>query len=133
LNELGAAACGSDLAFRENPSSNGVTPQVESGSVYLPHPSIAPCVEDFIDAMAAFSNGRNDDQVDAMTAYRRLSIWLHDFFCCRISNDHKPVSNPGGMAPRRRDGGYTSMVGGLWLAKDLSKQKGRVTALPGES
>jgi hypothetical protein len=35
--------------------------------VYLPHPAIAPWVAAFIDEAAAFPNGRQDDQVDAMT------------------------------------------------------------------
>jgi predicted phage terminase large subunit-like protein len=35
--------------------------------VYLPHPSYAPWVTDFIEECAAFPNGAHDDQVDAMT------------------------------------------------------------------
>ena len=38
---------------------------IESGNVYLPHPSIAPWIDDFIDECACFPNGRHDDQVDA--------------------------------------------------------------------
>jgi hypothetical protein len=46
---------------------------VESGNVYLPHPALAPWVEDFIEEVAAFPHGRHDDQVDAMTqALNRL-------------------------------------------------------------
>jgi len=44
-----------------------VSPEVEAGNVYLPDPSIAPWVHDFIEECAAFPNGANDDQVDAMT------------------------------------------------------------------
>ena len=51
-----------------------VSPEVESGNVYLPDPSIAPWVHDFVEECAAFPNGANDDQVDAMTqALMRLS------------------------------------------------------------
>jgi len=37
----------------------------ESGNVYLPHPSIAPWVDGFIDECAMFPNGTFDDQPDA--------------------------------------------------------------------
>ena len=53
--------------------AHAVSPMVESGNVYLPHPSIAPWVEAFLDEVTAFPNGRHDDQVDAMTqALNRL-------------------------------------------------------------
>jgi len=53
--------------------AHGVAPQLESGNIYLPHPAIEPWVEAFIEEAAAFPNGRNDDQVDAMTqALHRL-------------------------------------------------------------
>ena len=44
-----------------------VSPLIEAGNVYLPHPSIAPWVNDFTEECAAFPNGAHDDQVDAMT------------------------------------------------------------------
>ncbi|HEY6344438.1 MAG TPA: phage terminase large subunit [Bryobacteraceae bacterium] len=44
-----------------------VSPLVEAGNVYLPHPDYAPWVNDFIEECAAFPNGAHDDQVDAMT------------------------------------------------------------------
>lgn len=46
---------------------SAVSPQIESGNVYLPHPAIAPWVEGFIEECAAFPHGRHDDQVDAMS------------------------------------------------------------------
>ncbi|MDD3494205.1 MAG: phage terminase large subunit, partial [Candidatus Thermoplasmatota archaeon] len=51
------------------------SPEVEAGNVYIPDPSIAPWVHDFIEECAAFPNGANDDQVDAMT---QALIWLVD-------------------------------------------------------
>jgi len=52
-----------------------VSPDIEAGNVYLPDPSIAPWVHDFIEECAAFPNGANDDQVDAMTqALNRLQV-----------------------------------------------------------
>ena len=52
-----------------------ISPRIEAGNVYLPHPAIAPWVYDFIEECANFPNGRHDDWVDAMTqALLRLSV-----------------------------------------------------------
>jgi len=54
--------------------AQAVSPQCESGNVYLPHPHIAPWVDAFIEECASFPAGRHDDQVDQMTqALNRLS------------------------------------------------------------
>lgn len=42
-----------------------VSPEVESGNWYLPHPHLYQWVSAFIDECADFPNGANDDQVDA--------------------------------------------------------------------
>lgn len=47
--------------------AHGVSPQVEAGNVYLPHPAIAPWVYDFIERAAAFPNAAFKDEIDAMT------------------------------------------------------------------
>lgn len=47
------------------------TARVEAGNWYLPHPEIAPWVDDFINELAAFPTGRHDDQVDAFTQLDR--------------------------------------------------------------
>jgi predicted phage terminase large subunit-like protein len=47
--------------------ASAVSPQVESGNVYLPHPSLFPWVNGFRDECASFPNGAHDDQVDAMS------------------------------------------------------------------
>ena len=44
-----------------------VSPDFEAGNIYLPDPSIAPWVGDFVEELCAFPNGAHDDQVDAMT------------------------------------------------------------------
>lgn len=46
---------------------SAISPQVEAGNVYLPDPSIAPWVHDFIEECTAFPNGAYDDRVDAMS------------------------------------------------------------------
>lgn len=45
----------------------GISPYVESGNVYVPHPELAPWVLAFIEEAADFPNGETDDQVDAMS------------------------------------------------------------------
>lgn len=47
--------------------ASAISPQWEAGNVYLPHPSIAPWVGDFVEELIQFPQGRNDDQVDCMT------------------------------------------------------------------
>ena len=44
-----------------------VSPQIESGNVYLPEPSIAPWIGDFVEECSKFPVGAHDDQVDAMS------------------------------------------------------------------
>jgi predicted phage terminase large subunit-like protein len=45
------------------------TPAIRSGHVYLPHPSLAPWVEDLFAELEAFPKGAHDDQVDALTQW----------------------------------------------------------------
>lgn len=47
--------------------AQAVIPFVEAGNVYLPDPSIAPWVHDFVEECANFPNALHDDDVDAMT------------------------------------------------------------------
>jgi predicted phage terminase large subunit-like protein len=44
-----------------------VSPQIEAGNVYLPHPAIAPWVEELIEECAAFPYATHDGQVDSLT------------------------------------------------------------------
>ena len=43
------------------------SPDIEAGNVYLPDPTIAPWVHDFIEEHGAFPNAAHDDQVDTTT------------------------------------------------------------------
>ena len=47
--------------------ASGVSPLIEAGNVFLPHPQMFPWVDGLIEECAAFPNGAHDDQVDAMT------------------------------------------------------------------
>ena len=51
--------------------ANAVTPFVEGGNVYLPHPLLAPWVDEFLAELAAFPTGAHDDQVDAFSQLAR--------------------------------------------------------------
>jgi predicted phage terminase large subunit-like protein len=46
---------------------SAVSPMIEAGQVWLPDPSIAPWIVDFLLEVSKFPNGANDDYVDAMT------------------------------------------------------------------
>jgi len=47
--------------------AQAVSPDIEAGNVYLPDPSTAPWIHDFLEECTAFPKAPNDDQVDAMT------------------------------------------------------------------
>lgn len=49
--------------------ARAVTPEIESGNVYLPHPADPGngWVNELISEMRAFPSGRHDDQVDALS------------------------------------------------------------------
>lgn len=47
--------------------ARAIEPIQESGNIYLPSPSIAPWIEDFIDRAAQFPNVDHDDEIDACT------------------------------------------------------------------
>lgn len=52
-----------------------VSPLIEAGNVHLPHPSLCPWVDDFVEEFAGFPNGAHDDQVDQTTqALNRLLL-----------------------------------------------------------
>jgi predicted phage terminase large subunit-like protein len=55
--------------------ASAVAAVIEAGNVWLPSPQLAPWIGDLIEEAAAFPNGTNDDQVDALTqALKRLLI-----------------------------------------------------------
>lgn len=47
--------------------AHAITAEWEAGNILLPHPDIAPWVDDFVDEITTFPAGANDDQVDGMT------------------------------------------------------------------
>lgn len=47
--------------------AHSVSPWIESGDVVLPHPSLAPWIEDFVEECSVFPKGAHDDQVDCCT------------------------------------------------------------------
>lgn len=64
----------------------GVLPLIHAGNVYLPDPEGLPWVWEFIEECAAFPNGTNDDQLDAMVhalTYLQPQGWLE------IARSHK--------------------------------------------
>lgn len=57
--------------------AQAVEPLWESGNVFIPDPSLAPWVHDFVEELIPFNGdpGRKDDQVDSMT---QAIVHLHD-------------------------------------------------------
>jgi predicted phage terminase large subunit-like protein len=57
-----------------------ISPLIEAGNVYLPHPVVAPWVQDLIEETASFPHASHDDMVDSLTqALIRLStkqVWI---------------------------------------------------------
>jgi len=49
--------------------ASSVTPYAEAGNIYLPDPSIAPWIMDYVEEMAMFPIGAHDDQLDATSQY----------------------------------------------------------------
>jgi predicted phage terminase large subunit-like protein len=47
--------------------AQAVSPQIESGNVYVPHPALFPWVGPFLEECALFPFGKHDDSVDALT------------------------------------------------------------------
>jgi predicted phage terminase large subunit-like protein len=47
--------------------ANACAPLFEAGQIWLPHPSQAPWVEDYIEELMTFPRGSHDDCVDATT------------------------------------------------------------------
>jgi predicted phage terminase large subunit-like protein len=64
-----------------------ISPLIEAGNVYLPHPQFAPWVTEFIEECAAFPSGAHDDQVDAMT--QALLRW-HQVQTPRVVRYYQP-------------------------------------------
>ena len=53
--------------------AQAVTADIEAGNVFIPEPTRAPWVHDYVEEFASFPNGKNDDQVDCTTqALNRL-------------------------------------------------------------
>lgn len=47
--------------------ASAAAPEVEAGNVFLPHPMIAPWVQEFINVFASFPKVAHDDEVDAFS------------------------------------------------------------------
>lgn len=59
--------------------ASAISPFVQAGNVWIPHPDVAPWVGEFVEECRAFPNTANDDQVDALSqALDRLL--LHPLF-----------------------------------------------------
>jgi len=72
-------------------------PYWEAGNIYLPDPSIAPWVHDFIEELVNFPKAENDDQVDAATQaiLRLIGKLVGEFTRDLLQNKGKTVASGG--------------------------------------
>lgn len=74
-----------------------VTPFVESGHVLIPHPRLAPWVNEFVREHSRFPRGEHDDQVDCTTqSLARMLVWMESI--SRFAPEHaEPIKITGGL------------------------------------
>jgi len=58
--------------------ASAVSPLIEAGNVYLPHPMVHPWVNLFIEQCAAFPKGVNDDLVDEMSQALKRFMYVRE-------------------------------------------------------
>lgn len=79
---------------------SAVAPEFEAGNVFLPDPSIAPWVHDYIEELVNFPNGAHDDRVDATSqALLRFRTSSVDFPQEMVPNRIQTLTS--GIAGRR--------------------------------
>jgi len=62
-----AGFVGVDPRGSKEQRARAVTPEVESGNVFLPHPSEAPWVAELLAELQQFPSGKHDDQIDTLS------------------------------------------------------------------
>jgi predicted phage terminase large subunit-like protein len=95
--------------------------QAESGNIYLPHPSIAPWVWDYIEEMAVFDRGVHDEWVD--TTSQAINYFLTTR---RVFSQYGGDTGNFEIGFRKLDP-ETKIVIGQWM--DRSQQSSIVMAL----
>ena len=80
LNEHVSGIIGVNPTESKIARAHAVTPLFEAGNIYVPDPSIAPWIMEYIDELTKFPNATHDDQVDATTqglsqTWHRRSLW----------------------------------------------------------
>jgi predicted phage terminase large subunit-like protein len=58
--------------------ASAVSPLIEAGNVYIPHPQICPWVNEFIEQCATFPNGVRDDLVDQMSQALKRFMYVRN-------------------------------------------------------
>jgi predicted phage terminase large subunit-like protein len=95
--------------------ASAVSPQIEAGNVYLPHPDLVPWVEGLIEECAGFPFAAHDDQVDALTQAlnRLLSAEQFNLHHAGIGNSGGSLRDSAALAAGFRDGHSLAWDGGL--------------------
>jgi len=87
--------------------AHATSPDVQAGNVYLPDPTIAPWIHDYIEEFASFPRGKNDDQVDGTT---QAIIWFNSH---AKSSDEPLLEEALGYEADIPDFGYEGEIPGL--------------------
>ena len=87
--------------------AEAVAPLFESGDIYLPHKSICPWIEDFVNEMKVFPNGKHDDQVDSAT---QAIEYLDKIGNAGALKDVNKISEPYRKAFEKRKSDRTSRI-----------------------
>lgn len=99
--------------------TSAISPQVEAGNVYLPHPDIASWVDAYLDECASFPNGSHDDWVDQMS--QMLLRWQTHSGVFHISEE-KVICQPITIPPTWKRGAAMVVrgdrVSAVWAVQD---------------
>lgn len=83
-----------------------ISPTIESGNYYLPDPDNVDWVEEYIEELAVFPNGENDDQVDATTQanlyIKGNPAWKNDLLYGETNKDDQQRNLANQFWPGRR-------------------------------
>lgn len=104
--------------------ANAVSPMCEAGNVHLPHPSIAPWVDEYLGEMCAFPMAAHDDDVDMTTqALLKASDSRHVELPPIVSITKESPWGDGLITPRkgsdRKESPVEDLVGGLYRSSHV--------------
>jgi predicted phage terminase large subunit-like protein len=108
-----------------------VQPLVQARNAFLPHPSIAPWVEDFIRQLAGFPNAAHDDDVDACTQALNQLAWSARDEPKAVRPEVSDDQHPGFDYEKRERRPRKATVGGPNVEDDIRANRYQVPRVAG--